>query len=163
MLTANLIGTSSIVTIRRAVFEKVGNFNPGLNGTEDIEFLWRCALKEINFTYQTRVLVERHKDGESISSRTRLFAPKLLEVFDLFEASLKKNDRYELLGPLNRARGRTWLGLLHACAIEGRRVEACKIFPQTLRYGFSIYAILYMSAALAGPAAIRLVQQIRNK
>jgi glycosyltransferase involved in cell wall biosynthesis len=60
MLVANLICTASIVTIRRDVFEKVGNFNPALSGPEDFELLWRAALAGIRLAYQTRVLVERH-------------------------------------------------------------------------------------------------------
>jgi glycosyltransferase involved in cell wall biosynthesis len=163
LLTTNLIGTASIITVRRAVFDKVGNFNPALSGPEDFEFLWRAVLANVQFAYQTHVLVERHKDGESITARTRSFAPRLLGAFDLCEASLKDYGRDELLAPLNRARGRIWLGLLNACALEERRVESFKAFLQTMRYGASMQALLYLSAALAGPAAIKLVQQIRNK
>jgi GT2 family glycosyltransferase len=163
MLIANLVGTASVVTIRRAIFDRIGNFNPALSGPEDFELLWRAALANVQFAYQTRVLVERHKDGSSITARTCSFAPRLLEALDLCEANLCYYGRNELLPLLNQARGRMWISLIHAHALEGQRVEAWHAFSSSVRYGFTWKACLYFAAALAGPDGIALAKQFGKK
>jgi GT2 family glycosyltransferase len=162
MLTNNLIGTASIVTIRRDVFEGVGNFNPLLSGPEDFELLWRAALAGSRFAYQTRVLVERHKDTGSITARTRTFAPRMLQAYDLCEESLIRYERPELLKSLNHSRLRVWQSLIHACALEGRRGAAWHAFLHSLRYGLSRDAVLYFLSALAGPRMIALAASTRK-
>lgn len=159
LLITNLIGTASIATIRRALFERIGNFNPELSGPEDFELFWRAALAGAGVAYQTSVLVERHKDGDSISAHSLSFTPRLLHAYDLCETSLPSGSE-ELLVLLNRARARAWTSLIHACALEGRRLEAVSAFGKSLRYGVSMHAFLYLAAAVAGPRVIRLTKRI---
>lgn len=160
ILMANLIGTASVVTVRREVFEKIGNFDVALSGPEDFELFWRAALAGMVFAFQERVLVERHKDEESITACTCSFAPRLLQAYDLCEASLEKYRRLDLLGRLNNARCRTWQSLIHAYALEGQRGKALFAFRSSLRYGFSRGACVYLLAALAGPHAISLAKKL---
>jgi GT2 family glycosyltransferase len=161
MLTANLIGTASIVTLRRTVFDRIGNFNQRLSGPEDFELFWRAALANVQFAYQTRVLVERHKDPGSITAQTCSFVPRLLEAFDVCETNLHSYDRIDLLPSLNQARGRMLVSLIHAHALEGHRTDAWRTFRSSLQYGFALDAFLYFSAALAGAKIIRLFKQLR--
>ena len=160
LLIANLIGTASIITLRRAVFEKAGNFNLTLSGPEDFEMMWRAALSGAIFAYNRTLLVERHKDTGSITARLRLFIPRYLTALDICEESARRAGRFDLLEALNQARKRSWRNLLHACALEGRRLEAWQSFRNSIRYGVSVEAFMYMIAALAGPTAIFMVKRL---
>lgn len=162
LLTANLIGTASIITIRRAVFEKIGNFNPNLSGPEDFELLWRAVLAGVCFAYQTRVLVERHKDKSSITARTRSFVPHLLEAYDLCESNIRQYGKLDLLPALNRSRLHAWQSLIRANALDGRRWHAWTAYRKSLHYGFSKKAFLYLLAAMAGPHAIQHAKHYRS-
>jgi GT2 family glycosyltransferase len=163
MLTANLIGTASVITIRRSVFTGIGNFNPALSGPEDFELLWRAALSGVKFAYQVRILVHRHKNADSITAQMYSFAPRLLAALDICESSIYHYDRSDLLVQLNRARGRIWLSWLHACALEGKRMDAWLAFRNNLRYGITLDAHIYLMAALAGPHVIAWVRQFLSK
>lgn len=162
LITANLIGTASIVTIRRAVFESIGNFNLALSGPEDFELFWRAALADVRFAYQTRVLVERHKNADSITSHPQLFVPSLLEVYDLCESTLARYKRSDLLALLNRARLRAYMSLIRAYALEGQRVQALQAFRQSLNYGFSAQSFFYSLVALTGPEVIAWINRVRK-
>jgi glycosyltransferase involved in cell wall biosynthesis len=160
LLSGNLIGTASVMTVHRTLFEKIGNFNSALSGPEDFELLWRAALEGIGVAYHDKVLVERYKDVESITADRMYFNSHLLHAYDICEISLWRYGHDELIAPLNLARGRAWQGLLHASALEGQRLKAISAFGNSLRYGVSIQPFLYLAAALAGPRAIRFVKRM---
>jgi glycosyltransferase involved in cell wall biosynthesis len=147
------------VMLRAAVFGKVGNFNTTLSGPEDFEFWLRSALNGICFAYTTRLLIDRHKDAESLSSATLVFLPRYLHALDISECTARETGRMEIIPHLDRARRRTWLTLIHAHALQGHRVGAWRAFGNSLRYGFTWKACLYFAAALAGPNAIALAKQ----
>ena len=161
LLISNFIGTPSIITIRRKVFDTIGNYDPNLNGSDDFELLWRAAMAGICFAYQTRVLVERHKDHVSVSARVRSFIPQLLNAYDLCELTIRRYGQLDLLPALNQSRSHAWQSLIHANALEGRRWDAWVAYRNSLRYGFSREAVLYLLAALAGPHAIQLAKQFK--
>lgn len=160
LLVANLIGTASIITARRDVFRRAGNFNTALSGPEDFEMMWRAALSGVVFAYNTAVLVERHKDQGSITSQSRKFVPRYLTALDLCEASARRADKGDLVPALHRARGRAWRALLHDDALEGRRKAALGSFINSLRYELTFEACLYFLAALAGPQWIARAKRL---
>ena len=162
LLAGNLVGTASIIVIRRSVFDTIGNFEPRLSGPEDFELLLRAALAGVCFAYQTRVLVERHKDKTSITAQANSFVPQLLKAYEFCEFNIRRHGRLYLLPALRQARGRAWQNLVHANALEGRRWHALVAYRNSLRFGFSRQALFYLLAALAGPRAIQLVKQYRK-
>jgi glycosyltransferase involved in cell wall biosynthesis len=158
---ANFVGTASVVTVRRTVFDKAGNFRTDLSGPEDLEFLWRAAVKGgARFAYTTHVLVERHKDEDSITARKRAYAPQRMRALDACEQTARAAGRLDLLPHLRRARARTCSDLIEACALEGRRAEALRTFGLSCRYGLSFDAVRFATEALAGPRLVSLAKRI---
>ena len=153
MLVANVIGTCSMVALRRVLFERIGNFDARLSGPEDFELWWRAAIKGANFAYTTRSLIERHKDEKSITAQTIRFAPQHLQALDLCETTARNAQREDLLPHLDRARYRVWHGLIREYALLGHRRDAWGAFRQTLRYSFSLWACAYFVLALLGAKA----------
>ncbi len=157
----NFVGTTSVVTVRQTVFERAGNFRTDLSGPEDLEFLWRAAVKGMaRFAYTTHVLVERNKDEDSITARKRAFAPQRMRALDACEQTARAAGRLDLLSHLRRARGRTCCDLIEACALEGRQAEALRAFRLSWRYGLSFDAVRYTAEALAGPRLVSLAKRL---
>jgi glycosyltransferase involved in cell wall biosynthesis len=161
LLRGNFVGTSSVVTLRRTVFDRAGNFREDLSGPEDLEFWWRAAVLGARFAYTTDILVERHKDSDSITARKRAFAPQRLRALDACEATARAHGRPDLLAHLRRARAHTCVDLIEACAHEGQRLEAGRAFLSSLRFGLSAEAVKYLGAALLGPALVSALKRRR--
>jgi glycosyltransferase involved in cell wall biosynthesis len=163
LLSNNIIGTPSIVVLRRYVFQKVGNFSLNLGGTEDFEFWWRAAVKGINIAYTTRIFVERYKDQDSISSQKINFGLHYLQALNTCQQTAIEYNHLDLIQYLNHARHVTWCGLVYNYALSGNRSEALNAFIQSLKFGSSTTAWLYLLAALAGPKTIHMVKLLRIK
>ena len=158
---SNFVGTASVVTLRRTVFDQAGNFRTDLSGPEDLEFLWRAAVKGgARFAYTTQVLVERNKDEDGITARKRAYAPQRMRALDACEETARAVGRLDLLPHLRRARARTCCDLIEACALEGRRAEALRAFRGSFRYGMSFDAVRYAAEALAGPRLVSLARRL---
>jgi len=162
LLTANFIGTCSMVMIRRQVFLRVGNFDPTLSGPEDFEFWWRASLCDTVFAFSTRTLVERHKDRESITAGEITFIGRYLRALEICEFTARDAGRTNLRSELNQARHSVWRYLIRAHATLGQRRQACAAFRQSLRYAFSLKACAYFAAALAGPGIIAAGNRFRR-
>jgi glycosyltransferase involved in cell wall biosynthesis len=158
LLTANFIGTCSVVVLRRSLVERVGNFNPRLS-VEDIELWWRASLKGATFAYTTRSLIERHKDEGSISAKFSSYAPRYLEALDCFDKSATDAQRPELLRNIDLGRHRVWCGLTRHHALRGERGAALRSFKQSLRYKWSPLAFGY---AIAGLLGLKTTEGARN-
>jgi glycosyltransferase involved in cell wall biosynthesis len=163
LVGGNLVGTSSIVALRRSVFDEVGNFRVDLSGPEDLEMWWRAALNGRRFAYTTSLLVERHKDDGSITALTRAFFPRHLRAIDVCEEAAVAAGRDDLLDPLRKARARAYRSMIDACGIEGRRVEALCAFVRSLPHGSLADATRELVGALAGPRLLAAVHRRRPK
>jgi glycosyltransferase involved in cell wall biosynthesis len=157
---SNFLGTSSVVTVRRSLFDRAGDFRTDLSGTEDLEFWWRAAVKGARFAYTTHVLVERNKDEDSITAREVTFIPQRLKALDACEETARAAGRSDLLPHLRRARARTWCDLIEAWAVEGRRGAALRTFGLSWRDGLSFDAVRHAAAALAGPRVVSIAKRI---
>jgi GT2 family glycosyltransferase len=162
LLVANVIGTCSMVVLRRGLFERVGNFDTRLSGPEDFELWWRAALKGANFAYTTRSLIERHKDENSITVQAIRFGPQYLLALDQCEATARNAQRDDLLPHIDCARHRIWRGLIRDYALAGRRREACGAFRQSLRYRLSLRACGYFLLALLGAGAAGTARDLKR-
>lgn len=162
LLTTHVIGTASVVMLRRRVFDIVGNFRTDLSGPEDFEFWFRAAVRGARFAYTTRPLIARYKDAQSITARTVTFIPRKLQALDCCEATAREAGRLDLIPHINRARHRAWCTLVHAYADLGDRKTALHAFRQCLRYGISGRAWFYLAGALLGPMAIARFRQARD-
>jgi glycosyltransferase involved in cell wall biosynthesis len=162
LLVSHVIGTASVVALRRRVFTLAGNFRTDLSGPEDFELWFRAALKGARFAYTTRPLVERHKDAQSITARPVSFVRQYLQALDYCEATARENGRLDLLAPITWARHRAWRTLVHAYADLGDREAAVHAFRRCLRYGISGRALFYLMGALLGPKAIAGFRRARN-
>jgi GT2 family glycosyltransferase len=164
LLTANFLGTASVVALRRSVFERVGNFRTDLSGSEDIEFWWRAAVRgKAQFAYTTLVLAERNKGTDSITAGKRAFAPQRMRALDACEETARTTGRLDLLAHIRRARVRTCCDLIEACALEGRRAEALRAFWLCSRFGLSFDAMRYLLAALIGPRIVSLAKRLTGR
>lgn len=161
ILYASFFATPTVM-LRATAFQKAGNFNTTLSGPEDFEFWWRAAVKEVQFAYTTRCLIERHKDQESITAKSITFAPRYLQALDICEQTARDAGRNDLLPHLKHARHRIWRGLVHEYALLGKRRQAIDAFWQSQRYGISPEAWAYLCAALAGPQTIALAKRVRR-
>jgi hypothetical protein len=146
--------------LRSKVFKKVGNFNNTLSGPEDFEFWCRSALKGVGIAYTTRLLIERHKDEESLTSKSILFLPQYLKALDICESTAVEVGRSDLFLNFNRARGQTWRSMIHAYTLKGDRGQAWNAFLQSLRYGIKSEAFVLITAAMAGPRAIGIIKKL---
>jgi glycosyltransferase involved in cell wall biosynthesis len=162
LMRGNFVGTSSVVALRRRLFDRVGSFRADLSGPEDLEFWWRSAVMGAQFAYTTEILVERHKDSGSITARKRAFAPQRLRALDACEETARGLGRTDLFDSVNGARLSTWCDLIEACGREGRRLEATRAFVASLRYGLSASALRHYAVALAGPTLAGLVRRWRG-
>jgi glycosyltransferase involved in cell wall biosynthesis len=163
LLEGNFVGTASVVALRRKVFEKAGNFRADLSGPEDLEFWWRAAVLGARFAYTTRVMVERHKDRDGITSRKRAFAPQRMRALEACDETALRVGRPDLLEAVRRARLSTTCDLIEACAQEGLRLEALRAFRSSLRFGVSPDALKYLAVALAGPRLVSLARRLRTR
>ena len=161
ILTQNFFATPTVM-LRASVFQKIGNFDVSLSGPEDFEFWFRAAVMGGRFAYTDRFLIDRHKDKNSLTAKTFLFTPHYLRALDICENNAMCVGKSELVAPLNVARSRAWQSLIHANALEGKRWNAWVAYRNSLRFGFSIQALLYLLAALAGPRAIALAKGLRE-
>ena len=163
LLATNFVGTASVVALRRKVFEKAGNFRTDLSGPEDLEFWWRAAVLGARFAYTDRVMVERHKDRDGITSRKRAFAPQRMRALEACEQTALRVERPDLLEAVRRARLSTTCDLVEACAQEGLRWEALRAFRSSLRFGFSRDATKYLALAMAGPRLVSLGRRVLGR
>ncbi len=162
LMRLNFVGPSSVVAMRRAVFERAGNFREDLSGPEDLEMWWRAAVNGARFAYTTDVLVERHKSSGSITAHRRLFATRRLKALDACEETARQAGRLDLRSHVDDARRRTWCDLVEVSAREGDRVEAWSAFRSSLRYGLSVAALRYLAMALAGRSLVARVRRFRG-
>lgn len=161
ILGSNFISPSTVM-LKADVVYRAGNFDPSLSGPEDFEFWWRLAAHGAQFAYTEQPLIERHKDSQSITSQTIRFAQQKLRALELCEQTSRQCGQDYLLPALRRARHRTWCGLIRAHALQGERKAALRSFAQSMRYGVSQQAFMYIAAALAGPAAIDQAKRMRR-
>jgi glycosyltransferase involved in cell wall biosynthesis len=151
LMRQNFVGTSSIVVIRRSVFERAGNFREDLSGPEDLEMWWRAAVLGARFAYTTDVLVQRHKDGQSITAQTRAFGAQMLRALDACEDTARRLGRLELLDHVGQARRRTWCDLAEACAHQGRLRDAWYAFRSGVPNSGRLRALRHVAMAVGRP------------
>ena len=161
ILTQSFFATPTVM-LRASVFGKIGNFDVSLSGPEDFEFWFRAAVMGICFAYTDRFLIDRHKDENSLTSKTLQFIPHYLRALDICEENSLRVGKEGLIAYLNVARGHAWRSLVHANALEGRRWYAWVAYRNSLRFGFSRQALLYLLAAIAGPRVITLAKRFRQ-
>ena len=162
ILESNFFATPTVM-LRADAFQKVGNFNPLLRAATDFEYWWRAALKGVRFAYSTCTLMERHKDENSVTSKSIEFAYRYLEALTSCEKAARDAGRTDLALPLKIVRSRVWQNLIREYAVAGRRKEALTAFLACLPYGMSMHSAVNLAAAMAGPQLIRIVQQVRNQ
>lgn len=159
----NFVGTCSVVALRRAVFAWVGGFRTDLRGAEDLEMWWRAAIMGARFAYTTEVLVERHKDSDSITADARTFAPRLLAALVVCEQTARQAGRLDLLPLLRQAQADIWCDLLETCVREGRGGEALRAFRECMRYGRSGVAVRHLAMGLVGPRITDMARRILRR
>ncbi len=162
LLEGNFIGTSTVI-FRKAVVNRVSNFNTNLSGPEDFEFWWRSAVQGVKFAYTTRKLSERYKDAKSVTAQSIRFIPKYLEALEFCDQTALDHGREDLLLHVARAKRRAWLGLSRSYALEGQRREAWQAYYQSLHYGLSHPGLLYFIAVVIGKTGIRELRALRNR
>lgn len=163
LLRMNPIGTSSVVTVRRTVFEELGNFHVALRGTEDFEFYWRLGMAKHVIAYQQRVLVERHKDTDSVSYNAITFVPEMIKALEICEATACRYDQTELLPDIRSAKRLAYNSQLRAYARTNQRLESLNAFRTCMQYGLSMKSIIYLLAAWSGVRVVDLWYWLRKK
>jgi hypothetical protein len=162
LLHSNVIGTCSIVVLRRRVFERLGNFRAELRGAQDLEMWWRAALGGAGFAYTDAVLVERHKTDDSTTADRLTYAPRYLKALAACEETARAMGRLDLLPHLRRAQARAWRGAIEACGSAGRRREAVRVFLRSVPQGVSWATTREFLAAVTGPRARSLYHGLRG-
>jgi GT2 family glycosyltransferase len=160
LLRSNFVGPTSVVVVRKSVFERAGNFRADLGVSEDLEFWWRAAVAGgARFAYSTRQLVERNLGRDSITERKRAFAPHRMMAMDACEATARAAGRPDLLAHIHDARVERCIDLIEACRRDGRRVEAIRTFWAARQYGWTGGTVKYLGFALAGPRLTSLAKR----
>lgn len=163
LIRRNVLGTCSVVVVRRTVFARVGGFRTSLSGAEDLEMWWRAAILGARFAYTTEVLAERHKEGDSITADARAFAPRRLMALAACVETARQAGRLELLPLLRQAHADTWHDLLKTCARAGRRVETLRAFRERIRYGMSGESVRHLAMGMMGPRITDLARRVLRR
>lgn len=159
LAASNLILPSSTI-IRREVLITVGKFNERLRNSEDSELWWRIYLHDFSFAYFNRILVNRIKPAESLSSPSMARAQSVLKSIDSCRFEILKFGRQDLIPLLNRASRNAWLGILREYALLGERKMAIDSYLKSLHYGVNIQGMYLLMGAMVGP---RIINGIRGK
>jgi glycosyltransferase involved in cell wall biosynthesis len=159
ILIANFFATPTVM-IRKSVFPKIGNFEIRLSGPEDFEFWWRASTLGIRFAYTTRMLIERHKDDQSITSDLTAFTPRYLKALEFCENTARASASIKLIPAIRRAKHRVICGLALEYTRSGHHKAACLALLKSLRFGFSVGVLRCLGAIAIGP---RMIQWIRHR
>jgi len=162
LVKVNIIGTCSMVVVRRNLFKTVGDFDGDLAGCEDLEFWWRASLGGGTFAYSTRCLIERHKDARSDTSQHFRSAGARLQALERCDRVARKVKRLDLIEHTNEARYRTLYWLIREFGLRGDRAGALGAFRQSLRYRRSPRALMLLLTAMMGKHGTEAVIALRR-
>jgi len=149
-LQKNFILPSSTI-MRKGILDTTGPFNEELRGTEDMEYWWRCGLRELRFGYLNEALVTRRVGRDNFC---RNGARSLSEVIKALGYCLKETSeagRDDLISSVRRTIGMSWEQLIKIYGLEGGRKEAVRAFRKRCEYGLTLRALALMVCAAAGP------------
>lgn len=155
ILRSNFIGTPTML-LRKEVFARVGGFDHMLQTSEDLEFHWRAATLGAQYAFINKPLIERHVHRDSLTAQGVTPLIQRLEALRKCHALSRSIDCPELLTSIRSAELRTCRNLIFRYGEQKQRVNACRVYIGSLRYGFSARTLFSLILALLGPRAIRL-------
>lgn len=154
----NFILPSSTV-LRKAVLQKVGQFNEELRNSLDLELWWRIYLHGFSFAYLKKILVDRIKPFGSLSSSGITNYRNVIKCLDSCIDESKKFGRQDLDYLIRTPYRNAWLGILREFAKSGERKEAFQAFINSIRYGVNARGLYLLMGAMAGPKIINSIKK----
>lgn len=146
----------SSVMFRRAVWERIGDFNENFRGTEDFEYWFRCALADCRFAFIRKILVKRVKGSDSFTAGGARTLEEMARTQEHCVDLALKSDRGDLVPLLYKSVGKTLEGAIKVYGIAGNRIRALSMFARRFSYGCSTRAVALALSALMGPWIFRL-------
>jgi len=162
MLITNFVLPSSVI-IKKKCYETIGSFNENLRNTEDMEYWWRMGLAQYKFAYINKVLLDRNKPENSLSSISDVTYLGLIRAMDsCFKETLLSNYK-DLSREFDHAYQGAWQSLIRIYAFSGERKKAVHAYKNSLKHGISFRAIYLLIGALLGEKTFRIIFEIKNK
>lgn len=161
LLAKNLIGGTSMVTIRRSFAIHAGLFDEKLPALEDYEFWLRLAQKGANFGLLNTPLTNYYyiTKTESVSKNVEANEKAIEMIEKKYTSSLKELNKEQLKSFQSWSKSM----LVHMYLLNGERKEAIKSQFSLLRSFPSVTNIISLFVVLAGPkTAFRIRSFISN-
>lgn len=159
LLISNIIQHSSIL-LRRSVIQSVGMYNEKLRGSGDLEYWWRAALRGAIFAYTDRVLVERHKDAQSLTSDVLGTNMRRLQALQVCDQTARETGRLDLIASLKNAKYRSWRGIMLEHVRRNERKQVMISLLQSLKYGSSFELLSYVGNVVLGLQGVELIKKL---
>lgn len=131
----NLIATDTVI-IKRELIQNHGGFNESLRNGEDFELWWRLGLAGSIIGYTDKVLLNRYKPTDSLSSQSIASLYSAIKTLDICSENACQADRSKLNKYLNKPYRNAWQNMITACAMENDKKGMMNAFKQSLKYGF---------------------------
>ncbi len=161
ILVDNFIHLQTVL-FRARIKKKISGFNDTLSGSEDFEFFWRAAVLGVNFAYIDRILVERHIDESSVTSRSIESSLQMLKAFEICRQTCKIVDRIDLLSHIRAAEDQKWRLSIRKHAENSQRGRVWQVYWKSLKYGFSLRTFAFFVIGLGGSQAMSLAMRLRT-
>ena len=156
----NYIATDTVM-LRRSVLERVGLFTEALRNSEDFELWWRLALAGVQFAYLDRVLMERNKPEDSLSSPGMVGTLNEIKALEICVHTALAHDREDLVELLKKRYRNAWQNMITACAKAGHLQGMWAAFRKAMGYGFRPGTLRLLLAGLFQYWAAR--RSVRNE
>ena len=128
-----------------------------------MEFAFRAALFGAKFAYLDLPLVEKHRDGYSVTANRSNFLGHLLKALQVCRRHSESAGRNELLEEIRAAEVRTWRRVIREYGERGKRLEVLSAYGRSIRYGLSLRTLILALLAMLGPDALTVVMDNRPK
>lgn len=146
---SNFVALDSVM-LRRNVFDHVGLFNENLRNSEDLELWWRMGLEGVRFAYLDKVLMNRFKPPDSLSSPSVLASQNTLKALNLCQQRALEKGRDGLARSLRNRYRNTWQNLIISYGAKGNKKQAINAFMNSLKYGFRLGSMRLLLGAFRG-------------
>jgi hypothetical protein len=133
-----------------------------LRNSLDMEYWWRMSLAQYKFAYVNKILLDRNKPENSLSSVSDVTYLGLIKALDsCFEKTLLSNHK-DLSREFDHAYQKAWQSLIRIYAFSGKRKKAIYAYKNSLKYGISLRTIYLLIGAFLGKKLLSIMFEIKN-
>ncbi len=155
---ANFISFDSVI-IKNGIIEKIGGFDERLRNAADPVLWTALSLQGFKFAFIKKVLLNRVKPPNSLSSPSVQTYENILLSADIRTDLLNKFGRNDLKKYLTPSYKNAYNGLIREYALKGDRKRAFSTFRKLQHYGINFRSFYLLLGAILGPKIIGIIKK----